>query len=363
MKRKALLIPLVLLLAMSVVACAAPTPEPAPAPSPSPSPAPAPAPAEEPEEFTVIHSDMSTAESTWSKWGIQPWRDYVQAVGGDRVTVEFYPGGALHGWGDAYTALQSGITDMCQLWTGAMPGVFPLIEVFHLPALVPASWATNNAIITDTYDRWPVFWEQYDEKVVNIFNTIHMMSDIHSVKPIRTLDDLKGKVIACTNEQGAEAMNALGASGTVMMGSDAYLAAERGVIDGILAAWGWVEIFNLQDVTPYHYMLRISPGTVSWAMNRETFEKFTPKEQWELKQYRYQGLFNTNRGAIYSADDVIATIPPESLIWPTEEDEAKKIEVFRPSWEKWADNVEEMGYPGHDILNDILYLKKIYTDN
>jgi TRAP-type C4-dicarboxylate transport system substrate-binding protein len=262
-------------------------------------------------------------------------------------------------------AVQTGITDMNKLWHPAMPGTFPLMDMFSLAGVMPGQIVVNTQVVNDLYDRWPEFEAQYSEDVEWIYSTVVMGSNIHSREPIRTLDELQGKVISCTSEPAAQALNLLGASATVMTdGAEIYLALERGVIDGAFAAWAWVTGYNLRDVADHHFMIQLSPGSVGYVMRKEAFEMFTPHEQYLLKEYRHQGCYRSNHGAIVGAAMVAqGGIPPDQVYQLSTEDREDVKKLLRPLWDEWIADAEAKGYPAEDILDDCLSLVKGYTSD
>jgi TRAP-type C4-dicarboxylate transport system substrate-binding protein len=192
-----------------------------------------------------------------------------------------------------------------------------------------------------------------------------MTSNIHSRTPIRSLAELKGKIIGATSQPAVDALNSLGASGTLMTSApDIYLAMQRGVIDGMFAAWAWVENVKLLEVAPYHLMLQICPGSVSYVMRNETFNKFTPVEQFMLKQYKYEGIYRNDKGAITgSAMTMRAQIPASNFFQLSAADREEMKKLFQPSWDKWVKDMGALGYPANDILKDTLSLVNGYTSD
>jgi hypothetical protein len=52
----------------------------------------------------------------------------------------------------------------------------------------------------------------------------------------------------------------------------------------------------------------------------------------------------------------------EIIRWP-EADMKKMKEIFRPSWNKWADEMEKKGYPGKAILKHAEIYITAYSNN
>lgn len=361
MKRRIFVVNLVMILAvvLLVTGCAAPSASP---PEQEPS---------EQEGMTwwqkeglpqiLIDAQLTRAESICTKYSSVKWADDIEKITLGRVTINRVYEQSLYATADALMALEAGIVGFGGVWNPSFPGRLPLYDIFHHPGLMP-NQGTSDPVIRDIVDKYPCYLEQFDEdKVVYLANTVHMRSDIHSVKPIRTIDDLKGKVIVCTSEDAAKSLALLGASATVMTGTDAYMAVQTGVADGIFSAWGWAEIYNFHEVAPYHYIVMLCPGTMTWLYSRDFFDQLTPLEQNALLAYGMECVFGMTKGNAWSSQAYRDAIPDENFCYISPEDEAKMKQTFAPSWEKWANDMEELGYPGNDILADIEYYIKAYT--
>lgn len=147
----------------------------------------------------------------------------------------------------------------------------------------------------------------------------------------------------------------------MMVGTDAYLAAQRGVVDGVFCAWGSYNVWNLKEVTTYHTMLGLCPGQSFWFINKDTWDRFTPHEQELIMAYRYQGPFQGSRANVWQVIEITAPIPQENFIYLSQEDTNEVKKLFEPSWLDWADRMEAMGYPGHDILEDFIVFLDVYS--
>jgi TRAP-type C4-dicarboxylate transport system substrate-binding protein len=199
-----------------------------------------------------------------------------------------------------------------------------------------------------------------DDNVVELATFVAMGSHLHTREPIRHLADLKGKVFAAQDSAGVKVLQKLGASASVMVGPDAYLAAQRGAIDGILAAWGWVNNFKLNEVTTYHTLLNLNPGTYSTVMNKDAYDKLTPAEKNHLADLRPLYFFyNTTDGAAAAT----AKIPPENIIVLPAAEKAELAKKMQPLWADWVKKADAMGMPGQKILDEAERLLKLYDQN
>ena len=280
---------------------------------------------------------------------------------GGRAEVLFFPPNSVVPFKDWLQATGAGLLDIGFAWHPILAGKFPQMELMSLPGL------TKNQTIAST-----VYWrirEQYPEmgnlytdrdNVVELATFVAMGSHLHTIDPIAKLSDLKGKVIAASDAAGVAVLKKIGASSSVMIGPDAYLALQRGAIDGVLAAWGWVNNFKLNEVTTYHTLLNMNPGTYSTVMNKDTFNKLTDDEQKRItNNLPMYYLYNTTDSAAAATKD----IPAENIFTLSEEDLAELSDKMKPSWAEWVEKVDVLGMPGQEILDETVRLLKLYDQN
>lgn len=297
-----------------------------------------------------------------------PWNDMdrrfaqqLQDITGGRTTVTFFPPGSVTPFPDWLQSTGAGLLDLGFVWHPVLQGKFPQMELFSLPGI-----AKNQTIDTVVYWRlretYPQMAELFTEEdnVVELATFVAMGSHLHSDEPIRTLDDLKGKVFAAQDAAGARALETLGASASVMVGPDAYLALQRGSVDGVLCAWGWVNNFKLNEVTTYHTLLNLNPGTYSSVMNRDTWNRLTPVEQARIREVvPLYFFYNTTDGAAAA----MADIPPENLFTLSVDDRAALIAQLSPLWDEWVAKADAAGWPGQEILDEAVRLSNLYAAN
>ncbi len=137
------------------------------------------------------------------------------------------------------------------------------------------------------------------DNVVELATFVAMGSHLHSRKPIRSLADIKGKVFAAQDSAGVKVLEKLGASASVMVGPDAYLAAAARRHRRRPLRLGLGEQFQAQrGDAPTTRCSTSIPGTYSTVMNKDTYNKLTPEEQKHLADITPLYFFyNTTDGA------------------------------------------------------------------
>lgn len=297
-----------------------------------------------------------------------PWNDMdrrfakqIEAITGDRAKVSFFPPNSVTPFKDWLQSTGTGLLDLGFVWHPVLPGKFVQMELFGLPGL-----SKNQTLASVVYwrlrDQFSQMGNLYSDSdnVVDLGTFVAMGSHLHSREPVRSLADFKGKVFAAQDAAGVGVLETLGASASVMVGPDAYLAAQRGAVDGVLCAWGWVNNFKLNEVTTYHTLLNLNPGSYSSVMNRDTFNKLTQEEQRHLSDINPLYFFyNTTN----SAAAAMSSIPAENIFKLDAADTDALASQMQPFWSEWVKKADAAGLPGQEILDEAVRLTKLYDQN
>ncbi|TNE34823.1 MAG: hypothetical protein EP348_10200, partial [Alphaproteobacteria bacterium] len=224
--------------------------------------------------------------TSWNKMD-RRFAEQIEEITNGRAKVRFFPPNSVTPFKDWLHATGAGVLDIGFVWHPILPGKFPQMDLFSLPGLSP-----NQTIASIVYwrlrEEFPKMGQLFtpEDNVVPLATFVAMGAHLHSREPLRTLADLKGKVFGAQDAAGVKVLKELGASASVMVGSDAYLGLQRGTIDGVLAAWGWVNNFKLNEVVKYHTLLNLNPGSYSTVMNKDTYNKLTDEEKAHLSDIR-----------------------------------------------------------------------------
>ena len=295
--------------------------------------------------------------TSWNKMD-RRFAAQLEAITSNRAKVEFFPPNSVTPFKDWLQSTGAGLLDIGFVWHPVLPGKFVQMELFSLPGL-----SKNQTLATIVYwrlrDQFPQMGELYsqEDNVVDLATFVAMGSHLHTKEPVRALDDLKGKVFAAQDSAGVAVLEKLGASASVMVGPDAYLALQRGAVDGVLCAWGWVKNFKLNEVTTYHTLLNLNPGTYSTVMNKDAWNMLTDAEKNHLADLRPVYFFyNTTDAAAGATQD----IPAENIFSLSVEDQDELGKQMQPQWAAWVKRADEAGLPGQEILDEAVRLMKLY---
>jgi len=293
------------------------------------------------------------------------WSQLIEKETGGKVKFVLYPGATLAKPRDTYDATAKGIADIGWTLSGYTRGRFLLSEVVALPlGLRNAEHASR--VMCDLYDMFPEIRAEYKD-VHLLWLSPGNARQIHSMVPIRKVEDFKGKK---TRVPGSEAPNvkALGGVPVSIAGPDVYQALERGVLDVDLHPWESAYTYRWYEVVKYHTQADLyGGGLFICAMNLNTWNKLPADVKKVFDKYsgRYgsievSGINMWDKWDTYYKDWLKKNTKNEIIEWSEQEKEkARKLmnDVLLP---KWVADADKKGAPGQKILDETIKLIKKY---
>lgn len=205
------------------------------------------------------------------------WVDLAnKLVDDDKLTIEFYEGGALVPAGEVFGAVESGTIQAGADWPGYWAG--------RNSAFSPLSTTASLFNAVD-YVNWIQEWggaELYNE-VYGQFGMVYLPygvtnneSGFRTVsQPIRTLEDLQGLRLRLSGLEQGKLLEKLGGNQVSMAGGEIYQSLERGVIDGAEFSTPNVDYSGgFQQVTDFW-------STPGWHQSSSVFGVMINKAAWD----------------------------------------------------------------------------------
>jgi len=294
----------------------------------------------------------------------QVWAKRVEEKSKGRVKITIFSGCALAKTREAYNATIAGVCDIAMFPQSYAGDRFPLSLGMNLPMLFSNATVASR-VAWDLYKEFPEIRAEYsDVKVLFFYCTSPY--EIHTVKkPIYTAKDLKGLQIRAAGPIAASIMEILGATPVAISMPEAYLALQRGVLDGLVSPFGTMRAFKTADVTRYHTVnANLFSNIFCVVMNLKKWKNLPPDLQEaidEVSGAKASRLFGTVFDSMKEPDikymkkkgDVFVKIPAE--------EKAKWIAAIKPIREKWVRKTSAKGLPAKEILSEMIRLSKEYS--
>jgi TRAP-type transport system periplasmic protein len=279
----------------------------------------------------------------------EQWCKEVEKRSNGRVKISFHPGGTLVPANQSYEGTVRGITDICltaQQWTA---GRFPLTEGVALPIGVKS--ATQGTKMINAW--WKKFHPKEYDDVKVLYHFTSGPSHFMTIKPINSINDLKGMKIRAAGET-SKIVKEMGAVPVSIPISDAYEAYQRGVAQGVLLAAETLKAFRWGDVL---HGLQWNDGigsisTLLVVMNKAKWNSLPPDIQKILEQVSEEWIEKTGKGWDAIDQDSIDFAKTKGLKITTvsKEEQAMTTKMMKPLLDEHLANMKKLGLPGEESL-------------
>ena len=162
-----------------------------------------------------------------------------------KVQITAFPGGTLTKAPLCYDGVVKGISDMGNSCFAYTRGRFPVMAAVDLPMGYPSGTVATR--VANEFAKTVNPEELQDVKVLYVH--AHGPGLLHTKKPVRTLEDLKGMKIRATG-LSAKVVEALGGVPVAMPQGDTYESLKKGVVEGtfspieVLKGWKQGEVIK-----------------------------------------------------------------------------------------------------------------------
>lgn len=306
---------------------------------------------------TLKYSSITSPGSSTERYSVKPFAEWIDRESSGMLKLEYYPSGVMAQPTEITDAVMSGLLDIAnglgsyssKIPEGALEGGLPFLplslkELFEL--------YTDHSLVDllrQTYGKFNIYY---------VNSAPAMEYRLFTKSPVTTLSDLKGKKIRATGFL-AKAFQAVGAVPVSIAGPEMYMAAQRGVVDGIAYPLWALESYKFKEVTNYILMDNLGPLVVNFIVNMKVWNTL-PKE--------YQQIIH--RASVHAAllgivginaEDEVGLIRAEQYGLKT----TKLTDSARAEWMKiagglWDDYAKEKGPQAIkelSIINDYLRAK------
>ena len=190
--------------------------------------------------FPATHGQAKTA---------MDWAKEIEKRTNGRVQISIFPGGTLTKAPQCYDGVVKGISDIGFSLFGYTRGRFPAMAAVDLP--MGYSDGKIASKVAHKFAQAVNPKELQDVKVLYLH--AHGPGLLHTKKPVRKLEDLKGMKIRCTGGT-APVVKALGGVPVAMPQGGTYDALQKGVVEGtfgpieVLKGWKQGEVIKYTTV-------------------------------------------------------------------------------------------------------------------
>ncbi len=290
--------------------------------------------------FPAPHANSVLAD----EWG----KEIAKRTNG-KVQVTMFYGGTLTPADKCYDGVVKGISDIGFSVLSYTMGKFPLCEVLDLP-LGSKTATTATRMVNDFYNK---FKPKELSEVKVMYLHAHGPGIVHTKKPVKTLEDLKGMKIRATGTT-AKITGALGATPVAMPMGDTYDAISRGVAEGVVCPMEALQGWKLGEVIKYTTQNYGSAYNMVFfiVMNKRKWDSFSPDIQKTIEQINEEWI--AKQGATWDQIDKLGTDfavkQGDTLIPLSKEEDARWAKATQPLFDEYVKEKTAKGLPAAEAL-------------
>ena len=285
------------------------------------------------------------------------WAREIEKRAGGRVKINVYSGGTLAKANETYNAVSGGIADIGMSCFAYTQGRFPVMEAVDLPLGYPDGKAAT-LVVNEFYNTMKPA-ELNDVKVLYLH--AHGPGLLHTKKPVKTLNDMKGLKVRSTGFSG-KVVSALGGTPIAMPQPDTYEALQKGVVDGTFAPMETLKGWKQGEVIKYTTNTRDIGYTTGMyvVMNKQKWEKlpadiqqiFTAVSQEWIAVHGEAWDKADQDGLVFTRErgnEIIELDPQQNALWAA---------AVKPVLDEYIAEMKTKNLPGEQAVTELQNLIK-----
>ena len=289
-------------------------------------------------------------EGKMGKW----WGSELEKRCQGLVNIDYYFAQALVKTMDSLPAVSSGIADVQFVAEGYFPSQLPLLGGLHLLYQTESGWVMGKgqAEMCESFEPF-----QKMMRNSNIIPAIYVPATevvIASVKPIRKLEDLKGKKVRAMGLMN-KAMKMLGATPVAMPLPEVYESLERGTLDVITGIpYHLVVAFKLHEVAKYIVGPHMGCyATGAYYMNRDVWSNLPDQMKKAIEDLRAEHLdvyIEMTNKLHQKTTEALRAGECDIYSLPQNEVQRWRDKLVPKIYDDWKDEMKKKDLPGKEVL-------------
>jgi TRAP-type C4-dicarboxylate transport system substrate-binding protein len=277
------------------------------------------------------------------------WAKEIEKRTNGAVKITLYYSGTLTPPDKCYDGVVNGISDIGMSPLSYVPGRFPLTEIFDYP-LGCKSGVVATKLINEFYEKFKP--KEFSDTKVMYFHSPGA-SFLHTNKPVRKLEDVKGLKIRSTGTV-ARVVMALGGAPVGLPIGETYDALSKGVVDGAIATVEALQGWKLGEATKYTTEDYGASNAIAMSvvMNLSKWNALPPDVKKVIEEVNREWIEKTGK-SWDEIDDVarqFALKVGHEFIPLSKEENARWVKAVRPLFEEYVKTRKAKGLPADEAL-------------
>lgn len=277
------------------------------------------------------------------------WAKEVEKRTNGAVKINMFPGATLTPADQCYDGVAKGISDIGMSVLAYTKGRFPLTEVIDLP-LGYTGGLQATKLCNAYYNKFKP--KEFDDVKIMYLHA-HGPGILHTKKPVRTMDDLKGMKIRCAGTN-AKLVSALGATPVAMPQTETYDALQKGVVEGVVSPIEALKGWKFGEVIKSTTQNFGSSYSLSFfvAMNKKKWDSLPKDVQATIEKINEEWIEKTGKAwDQFDKEGTEFTRSKGNEIIPlSKEEDEKWAAKVQPVFAEYVEAMKAKNLPGEEAL-------------
>jgi TRAP-type transport system periplasmic protein len=209
--------------------------------------------------------------------------------------IEVYPGGALAKIPEYFDSVRVGAIEMACVDWGIFSFLDPRLGLVSTPFLVDTLEGSNYMLkgLLPLHDA--IFQEKFNAKALGMYSTDGVC--LVSNKPIKTMEDMKGLLVAAPSPTAAAMFKGLGASPVNIMWTDLFESLQKKIVDASAMTLHGALVMNLMEACDYMTLFFGHANFNGYTINLDVWKKM-PKDIQKALQEEIDGACKWMEGSL-----------------------------------------------------------------
>lgn len=266
-----------------------------------------------------------------------PWMEKAVKDTNGQMSFNYFSAGTLYPEKESFGAVSDGRTDFGVVRASLFPGSMNLMGVMDLPGISPNS-IIGSLVGEELVQAFPEVRAEFPKNTVPYFAWTSAAYNLHTIKPVNNIDELKGKKIIVWDAVTLETIKLLGGNPVRMEGTDTYLALSKAMADGVYCPIAPIRSFKITEACKYHLVFNLGTASFNMLANKDIWDSMPAKlRNWLIETGGLNMALATGKSLEDGQKDDIVWMEAQGhvLYYPTEAERKAFLDKLVPFKEQW----------------------------
>lgn len=327
-------------------------------------------PAHSQETHVLKVADTYPVGHPFAEYGLLVFISEVESMSDGRITFEHFPSGQMGGASTLPNMTRNGVIDISSVAPAYISDQLPMSGVADLPGLAESSCVASKALINNMFQPGNTLYEadfkrlQLKPLIAGVISGYEVMT---TSTEIQEPADVTGLAVRSSGGSIDRTVRQLGGAGVAMPASEMYESLLRGTVDGTVLGPVSASPYKLEEVIKYSTQgALLGSFTMTYSIGERSFSRLPEDLQEILVEAGHKATASLCEALDRENIAAIDEMKEAGVEFFAIEDGASKEEwanAISPVQEMWVEDMESIGRPGRQVLEEYKDAIELYSEN